>query len=155
MECYCVGPFAPGLNAEFHTRIDIGKPPLPILPVRQTGDLEKEPIDRDSAKLLGEILHNWFGYVSCFGHRSPDLTLRDYDCRDECWQPEKDAGGNTCASPCDVEWEQRGPTRWIGATAVMAAVRKPTGTKAVFKDESTLVIVKKGPGSRTFTKQRG
>ncbi|RYO80667.1 hypothetical protein DL766_004858 [Monosporascus sp. MC13-8B] len=125
IECDCVKPFGHGLNAVYHTRIDIS-----------------------------DILHNWFGYLSCFGHRNPDLTPRVYDCQDEGWQPEKDAEDNTCASPCDVEWEQPEGTRWIGPTAVMAAVREPTGTKAVVREESTLVAVKKRSGSRTFTKQK-
>ncbi|RYP82065.1 hypothetical protein DL770_005687 [Monosporascus sp. CRB-9-2] len=104
---------------------DIGKVPISILPVHQTGDPDekKGPTDRDSALLLGEILHSWFGYLSCFGHHNPNLTPRDYDCRGEGWQPEKDAEDNTCASPYDVEWEHPGHTRWIGVTAVMAAVR--------------------------------
>ncbi|RYP36423.1 hypothetical protein DL767_003386 [Monosporascus sp. MG133] len=92
IECYCVGPLLhPACNAEFLTRIDISKVPLP-----------------------NEILHNRFGYHSCFGHHNPNLKLRDYDCRDEGWQPEKDAEDNICASPCDVEWEQPAHTRWVG-----------------------------------------
>ncbi|KXJ93866.1 hypothetical protein Micbo1qcDRAFT_201810 [Microdochium bolleyi] len=55
-----------------------------------------------SAINLNEVLHNWFGYISCFGeHETGDGYEHSYPCKEpDDWQPDSDSYDDTCRDGC-------------------------------------------------------
>ena len=76
---------------------------------------------------LARYIHNWFGYLSCFGLRNPDLTPRVYDCRPAGWQPDPNADDQACVDPCNDGWESPETTGTIPKTK-RAATAETTQT---------------------------
>lgn len=72
--------------------------------------------DYPASRFQARYIHNWFGYLSCFGIRNPDLTPRVYDCKPEGWQPAPDSDDLTCTEPCDDDWESPETTVSVPAT---------------------------------------
>lgn len=86
---------------------------------------------------VGDILHNWFGYLSCFGITDPDKLRRDYDdCKPKGWQPGKDDKDKACTEPCEETWDEPVMT-------VTEARRAPSLTKPQVP-ELTMVTIRKG-----------